>query len=131
MDAKSLATLKQGGMSIELPSAQLKADLAKVGETVVKEWTDKAGAEGKAILDAYKAAVRSRFPAAPVLPSQSAGATDGAFLRAAGIPVYGFGGLWGVVGESANAHGLDERVWVEGFHGQVPIWREMLKRVAG
>ncbi len=55
VDAKSLATLKQGGMSIELPSPQLKADLAKVGETVIKEWTDKAGAEGKAILDAYQA----------------------------------------------------------------------------
>ena len=55
MDAKSIAALKQGGMSIETGSAQLKTDLAKVGETVVKEWTEKAGAEGKAILDAYKA----------------------------------------------------------------------------
>jgi len=33
----------------------LKADLAKVGETVIKEWTDKAGADGKAVLDAFKA----------------------------------------------------------------------------
>ncbi|MDR3003337.1 MAG: TRAP transporter substrate-binding protein [Acidovorax sp.] len=56
VDAKSQATLKQGGMSVELPSPQLKADLAKLGETVVKEWTEKAGAEGKAVLDAYKAA---------------------------------------------------------------------------
>jgi TRAP-type C4-dicarboxylate transport system substrate-binding protein len=43
-------------------SAQLKADLAKVGETVIKEWTDKAGADGQAILDAYKAGqVRRRL----------------------------------------------------------------------
>ncbi|GAA4022508.1 M20/M25/M40 family metallo-hydrolase [Sphingomonas swuensis] len=83
------------------------------------------------VLAAYQAAVRTRFPGVPVIPGQSAGATDGAFLRAAGIPVYGFGGLWGIVGQSGNAHGLDERVLVEGFHGQVPIWREMLKRVAG
>ncbi len=83
------------------------------------------------VTDAYKAAVATRFKDAPVLPFQSAGATDGAFLRANGIPVYGFGGLWGVVGESEGAHGLDERVWAEGFHGQVPIWMEMLKRVAG
>jgi len=43
-------------MSVEQPSAQLKAELAKVGETVVKEWTEKAGADGKAVLDAFKAA---------------------------------------------------------------------------
>ncbi|WP_397585949.1 M20/M25/M40 family metallo-hydrolase [Sphingorhabdus sp.] len=83
------------------------------------------------ITQAYRAAVATRFPNAPVLPFQSAGATDGAFLRAAGIPVYGFGGLWSIVGQQEGAHGLDERVWAEGFHGQVPIWMEMLRRVAG
>ena len=83
------------------------------------------------ITQAYRAAVATRFPNAPVLPFQSAGATDGAFLRSAGIPVYGFGGLWGIVGQKEGAHGLDERVWAEGFHGQVPIWMEMLRRVAG
>lgn len=83
------------------------------------------------ILDAYKAAVATRFKNAPVVPYQSAGATDGAFLRANGIPVYGFGGLWSIVGEREGAHGLDERVNADGFHGQIPIWMEMLKRVAG
>jgi len=83
------------------------------------------------IVQAYRAAVATRFPNAPVLPFQSAGATDGAFLRSAGIPVYGFGGLWSIVGQKEGAHGLDERVWAEGFHGQVPIWMEMLRRVAG
>ena len=83
------------------------------------------------VLQAYRAAVATRFPNAPVLPFQSAGATDGAFLRAAGISVYGFGGLWGIVGQQEGAHGLDERVWAEGFHGQIPIWMEMLRRVAG
>ena len=43
------------------------------------------------ILEAYRAAVATRFPNAPVLPFQSAGATDAAHLRAVGIPVYGFG----------------------------------------
>jgi acetylornithine deacetylase/succinyl-diaminopimelate desuccinylase-like protein len=80
---------------------------------------------------AYKAALATRFKDAHLLPFMSAGATDGAYLRAAGIPVYGFGGLWGIVGEPEGAHGLDERVLVDGFHGQVPIWEEMLRRVAG
>ena len=67
------------------------------------------------ITEAYKAAVATRFKDAPVMPFQSAGATDGAFLRANGIDVYGFGGLWGIVGQREGAHGLDERVWAEGF----------------
>ncbi len=83
------------------------------------------------IVDAYRAAVATRFKGAPIVPIMSAGATDGAFLRGQGIPVYGFGGLWGIAGEQEGAHGLDERVLVDGFHGQVPIWMEMLRRVAG
>jgi acetylornithine deacetylase/succinyl-diaminopimelate desuccinylase-like protein len=83
------------------------------------------------VTEAYRAAVATRFKDAPIVPVQSAGATDGAFLRAAGIPVYGFGGLWSIIGEKEGVHGLDERVLVEGFHGQVPIWMEMIRRVAG
>src|SRR5690606_31975973 len=38
VDAASIAALKAGGMEIVEPSDQLKADLAKVGETVIQEW---------------------------------------------------------------------------------------------
>ncbi|MFC4296884.1 MAG: TRAP transporter substrate-binding protein [Castellaniella sp.] len=55
VDADSIAKLKAGGMEIVEPSAQLKADLAKVGDTVIQEWTAKAGDEGKQILDTYRA----------------------------------------------------------------------------
>ena len=83
------------------------------------------------VVDAYRAAVATRFKDAPVIPFMSAGATDGAYLRNAGIPVYGFGGLWGIIGEKSGVHGLDERVLIEGFHGQVPIWADMVRRLAG
>ena len=49
----SLDTLKANGMNILPPSAQLKADMKKVGDTMLKEWLDKAGPEGKALIDAY------------------------------------------------------------------------------
>jgi TRAP-type C4-dicarboxylate transport system substrate-binding protein len=49
-----LDLLKKNGMNILPPSAQLKADMAKVGDTMLKEWLDKAGAEGKAVVDAYR-----------------------------------------------------------------------------
>lgn len=54
VDADSIAKIKAGGITVEQPSAQLKADLQKVGATILKEWTDKAGPDGRALLDAYK-----------------------------------------------------------------------------
>lgn len=48
------AKLKANGMEVLPPSAQLKADMRKVGEVLLKEWLDKAGPEGQAIVDAYK-----------------------------------------------------------------------------
>jgi len=48
--------LKKNGMTIITPSAQLKADMKKVGDTMLKEWLDKSGPEGKALVDAYHAA---------------------------------------------------------------------------
>jgi TRAP-type transport system periplasmic protein len=45
--------LKKNGMTIQAPTAQLKADMKKVGDTMLKEWLDKAGPEGKALVDAF------------------------------------------------------------------------------
>ncbi len=49
----SLDKLKANGMNIVAPSAQLKADMKKVGDVMLKEWLEKAGPEGKALIDAY------------------------------------------------------------------------------
>ena len=46
--------LAKNGMNVVEPSAQLKADFRKVGETMTTEWLGTAGADGKAIVDAYK-----------------------------------------------------------------------------
>jgi acetylornithine deacetylase/succinyl-diaminopimelate desuccinylase-like protein len=83
------------------------------------------------IVDAYRAAIGVKFRDAPILPWMSAGATDGNYIRAAGIPVYGVGGLWGYLAQPSGAHGLNERVLADGFHGQVPIWEDLLRRLAG
>ena len=50
----TLAKLKAEGMQVVPPSSQLKADMAKVGDTMLKEWLDKAGPDGKALIDAYR-----------------------------------------------------------------------------
>ncbi len=54
VNTDTLATLKANGMTVEPPSAALKADLQKVGETMLKEWLEKAGPEGQAMLAAYR-----------------------------------------------------------------------------
>ena len=46
--------LKKNGMNIVAPPAQLIADMKKVGDTMLKEWLEKAGPEGQAIVDAYR-----------------------------------------------------------------------------
>ncbi len=52
-NTESLDKLKANGMSIVAPSAALKADMKKVGDVMLKEWLEKAGPEGKALVDAY------------------------------------------------------------------------------
>jgi TRAP-type transport system periplasmic protein len=49
-----LELLKKNGMQVLAPPPQLKADMQKVGETLLKEWLDKAGPEGKQLVDAYR-----------------------------------------------------------------------------
>ena len=52
-NGETLDKLKGAGMQILPPSASLKADMKKVGDTMLKEWLDKSGAEGKAVVDAF------------------------------------------------------------------------------
>ena len=82
------------------------------------------------VTTAYRNAVTKRFPGAPIVPSMSAGATDAIYLRGAGIPTYGVAGLWGFVGEPHGAHGLNERVNIEGFHDQIDIMESMVRELA-
>ena len=53
-NGETLDKLKANGMEILEPSAQLKADMKKVGDTMLKEWLDKAGPDGQAMLDAFR-----------------------------------------------------------------------------
>lgn len=53
VNVDTLARLRTEGMQVLPPSPQLKADMAKVGETMLKEWAEKAGADGKALLDGF------------------------------------------------------------------------------
>jgi acetylornithine deacetylase/succinyl-diaminopimelate desuccinylase-like protein len=70
------------------------------------------------------------WPGAVVLPVMSSGATDGSYLRNAGIPTYGHSGLAGELSDF-RAHGKDERVLVKSFfEGDEYLYR-LVKMLSG
>ncbi|MBY8978104.1 TRAP transporter substrate-binding protein [Rhodobacteraceae bacterium NNCM2] len=50
----TLKGLAAGGMTVGPASENLQAELNKIGETMAAEWTEAAGADGQAIVDAFK-----------------------------------------------------------------------------
>jgi TRAP-type transport system periplasmic protein len=54
VNTESLDKLKANGMNIVAPPAQLKADMKKVGDVMLKEWLEKAGPEGQALVDSFR-----------------------------------------------------------------------------
>ncbi|MGK9230668.1 TRAP transporter substrate-binding protein [Inquilinus limosus] len=52
----TVGQLAAHGMTVEKPSDGWRAELVKIGDTMTQEWLAKAGADGQAIVDAYKAA---------------------------------------------------------------------------
>jgi acetylornithine deacetylase/succinyl-diaminopimelate desuccinylase-like protein len=74
--------------------------------------------------------VASEFwPGVPVVPTMLAGATDGLYLRNAGIPTYGHSGMRGDLEEN-RAHGKDERLSVEAFYKGSEYLYRLVKALA-
>jgi acetylornithine deacetylase/succinyl-diaminopimelate desuccinylase-like protein len=84
----------------------------------------------EALLSAIDKTSAEFWPGVPVVPVMSAGATDGSYLRNAGIPTFGHSGLAGDV-DDVRTHGKDERVPVKSFFdGQEYLYR-LVKRLSG
>jgi acetylornithine deacetylase/succinyl-diaminopimelate desuccinylase-like protein len=82
------------------------------------------------VLEAIEGITREMWPGVPVLPIMSTGATDGLYLRRAGIPVYGVSGLFGDM-DDARAHGQDERIEIKSYYeGQEFLYR-LVKSLSG
>jgi acetylornithine deacetylase/succinyl-diaminopimelate desuccinylase-like protein len=67
------------------------------------------------VMTATETIVQAMFPGVPVVPVMSTGATDGLFMRNAGIPTFGVDGLFDDI-DDVRAHGRDERVGVKQFN---------------
>jgi acetylornithine deacetylase/succinyl-diaminopimelate desuccinylase-like protein len=81
--------------------------------------------------DAMADAIRSQDPDAVVVPYCMGGGTDAKAFARLGIPGYGFAPLWLPEGFDyrAMAHGVDERVPVQGLHFGVRVLDTFLSEV--
>ncbi len=79
-----------------------------------------------AIMGPIERLVAEQFPGVPVVPVMEAGATDGLFLRNAGIPTYGVSAVFDDPND-VRAHGRDERIRVESFYDALEFWYRMMR----
>jgi len=67
-----------------------------------------------------------QWPGVPVVPVMEAGASDGLFLRNAGIPTYGVSAVFEDP-DDIRAHGKDERVSAQSFYDATVYWYRMMQ----
>ena len=82
------------------------------------------------IMGAIEKLSHEYWPTAVVMPTMSAGATDGSYLRNAGIPTYGHTGLAGDINDM-RAHGKDERIPIKSFYEGNEYLFRLVKQLAG
>jgi acetylornithine deacetylase/succinyl-diaminopimelate desuccinylase-like protein len=81
------------------------------------------------VVRAEEKTVESFWPGLPVVSSMSTGATDGRFLRVAGIPTYGIACMFFEVNDN-RAHGRDERVGVKDFYEGVEVAYRLIRNLS-
>ncbi|MDB4875301.1 MAG: peptidase [Gemmatimonadetes bacterium] len=82
------------------------------------------------LMSAIRAATTALWPGVPAVPMMVMGATDGLYLRAAGIPTYGIQGFF-YDRDDIRFHGRDERLKVQSFYEGQTFLYELVKRLAG
>jgi carboxypeptidase PM20D1 len=103
--AVEITALETG--SIESPASPLRAD----------------------VMSAVTKSIHAQYKGLPIIPSMSAGATDGMHFRANGIPTYGVAGLFMKASDDFS-HGLNERAPVAAIDGALAHWDSVLKDLA-
>jgi len=78
------------------------------------------------VMGALEKVTQEMWPGVPVVPVMEAGASDGAYSRAAGIPTYGISGMW-MDPNDDRSHGRDERLAVWSFYVGVDFYYRFVK----
>jgi acetylornithine deacetylase/succinyl-diaminopimelate desuccinylase-like protein len=121
------------GESVDEVTTTLKRVLAddQISLTQIdKSVSSEPSALREDVIGAIEKLSQEFFPGAVVLPTMSAGATDGSFLRNAGIPTYGHSGMATESGDS-RIHGKDERVPVKSFYNGNEYLYRLVRVLAG
>ena len=118
--------------------------IAQVQETLAKVINDKAvsissqntgSIEGVTsplrndVISAVTKSIHKQYPGLAIVPSMSAGATDGMHFRANGVPTYGVAGLFMKASDDFS-HGLNERAPVAAIDGALAHWDSVLRDLA-
>jgi acetylornithine deacetylase/succinyl-diaminopimelate desuccinylase-like protein len=85
-----------------------------------------ASAINSAIVGKLQSLSTKLYGSIPVVPVMDTGASDGKYLRIAGIPTYGVPGVFEDV-DDVRAHGKDERIGVKDFYDGVDFYYEFIK----
>ena len=81
------------------------------------------------IMKAFNQVTDTMWPGVVTLPSMSTGASDGRYLREAGIPTYGVQGFFDER-DGGRAHGRDERIPVQSFYEGQTFLYDLVKRLS-
>ncbi len=81
------------------------------------------------VVSAMEKTVGAMWPGIPVVPTMSAGASDGKYLRIGGIPTYGIACMFFDV-DDVRAHGKDERIRADFFYEGVEFCDRLIKAIA-
>ena len=82
------------------------------------------------VLAAIQGAAKATWGEVPVIPFMEMGATDGLFLRNAGMPVYGVTGI-AFDPEDVRAHGRDERILVRSYYEGIDFIERLARAIGG
>ncbi len=80
------------------------------------------------VMNPVKELVGRMWPGSVIIPEMSTGASDGLYVRNAGIPVYGVSAIFERI-DDIRAHGRDERIGVKAYHDAAAFWYELVKRL--
>jgi acetylornithine deacetylase/succinyl-diaminopimelate desuccinylase-like protein len=81
------------------------------------------------VTSALDRTLATMWPGVPIVPTMSTGATDGKYLRIAGIPTYGIACMFFDM-EDHRSHGKDERVAVQDFYDGVEFGYRFMKTLS-
>ena len=99
----------------------------RIAVTVVGEAVPApASAINPAIVSKLQSLSAKLYGGLPIVPVMDTGASDGKYLRIAGIPTYGVPGVFEDV-DDVRAHGKDERIGVKDFYDGVDFYYEFIK----